>query len=539
MGVLRSFSRPGAALGARGERAGGGPAGPNPDWRGPTPRPLRAGHRQRPAGAATGAAAQHGHRAARAGDRGDRVAHGGARAGHARARHARQRPRLPPGALGALRPAPCVLRLAPGLPTCVGAASRPWLCLMHSQCAPLSKACAVSQELNNVAQAALCTCSCLMLKSAPSCKHTPAGTFCTGHNCLHKDAGSAYAEDLLPERAPHSAHPVCARSAAGAGAVRLNPDPTLTLPAGARCCRCRWRMPSWQTSCARSAASSCGWSCRRCALAPRAAPPRPERSDVWMHCSHNTHKGQGGAALLFRVAGPHFGVWLAPCSCDSRAVLAHCKHAAALRLCLRSVKCDACLQPSAACHPLHGGSSEPKRRPRARQAYQLTLAGFEALGGATQLTSLSIDHLQACLALTCPKPKHSPTLALRSTLSTYSQQASNTCGPASPHAAQHCPQASCRLGRQAKPALSTAPSGVQRQVLVTSMPAADRGAALHAAPHHACRRRRPARPRRSATVEGSLTGEAGARRTLFEAAPHACRRRTTAPPRRAAAAGAF
>jgi len=257
-----------------------------------------------------------------------------------------------------------------------------------------------------------------------------------------------------------------------------------------------------------------------------------------MHCSY-THKGQGGAALLFRVAGPRFGVWLAPCSCDSRAVLAHCKHAAALRLCLRAVKCDACLQPSAACHPLHGGSSEPKRRPRARQAYQLTLAGFEALGGATQLTSLSIDHLQACLALTCPKPKHSPTPALRSSLTTYSQKASNTCGPASRHAAQHCSQACCRLGRQAMPALITAPSGAQRHVLVTSRPAADRGAALHAAPHQACRRRRPDWPRRSATVEGCLTGEAGAaaRRPLFEAAPHACRRRTTEPPRRAAAAG--
>jgi hypothetical protein len=48
------------------------------------------------------------------------------------------------------------------------------------------------------------------------------------------------------------------------------------------------------------------------------------------------------------------------------------------------------------------GSSEPKRRPPARQAYQLTLAGFEALGGATQLTSLGIDHLQACLAITQP-----------------------------------------------------------------------------------------------------------------------------------------
>ena len=36
-----------------------------------------------------------------------------------------------------------------------------------------------------------------------------------------------------------------------------------------------------------------------------------------------------------------------------------------------------------------------------RQAYQLTLAGFAALAGATQLTSLSIDHLQVCLASLC------------------------------------------------------------------------------------------------------------------------------------------
>lgn len=37
-----------------------------------------------------------------------------------------------------------------------------------------------------------------------------------------------------------------------------------------------------------------------------------------------------------------------------------------------------------------------------RQAYQLSLAGFAALAGATQLTSLSIDHLQVCLRCHAP-----------------------------------------------------------------------------------------------------------------------------------------
>jgi len=107
--------------------------------------------------------------------------------------------------------------------------------------------------------------------------------------------------------------------------------------------------------------------------------------------------------LLFRAAGPRFGVWLAPCICDSRDVLAH------LQACLSPAFTPLNMEESAApvCrHPRHAtpcmGSSEPKRRPPARQAYQLTLAGFEALGGATQLTSLSIDHLQACLAITQP-----------------------------------------------------------------------------------------------------------------------------------------
>ena len=66
----------------------------------------------------------------------------------------------------------------------------------------------------------------------------------------------------------------------------------------------------------------------------------------------------------------------------------------------------------------------------ARQAYHLTLAGFAALAGATQLISLSIDHLQARLARLCAEtssPQGPGTLAVTERKCTVRSSAFRAC----------------------------------------------------------------------------------------------------------------